>query len=94
MIILKLLSLHLVQTLFLFYISGLEKVIAAIDGCHIGIRGPKLFKRDYINRKGWESVVVQGSCDHQFLFTRLVLPYMGAYSILAKTNFGEFGELF
>lgn len=38
-------------------------VIGAIDGSHIPIRAPKDHPENYINRKGFHSVVLQAACD-------------------------------
>lgn len=40
--------------------SGLDKVIGAIDGCHIRVQRPPIRGGDYINRKGYYSVLLQG----------------------------------
>uniref|UniRef100_A0A8C4FA24 DDE Tnp4 domain-containing protein n=1 Tax=Dicentrarchus labrax TaxID=13489 RepID=A0A8C4FA24_DICLA len=40
--------------------SGLEGVIGAIDGCHIRIQRPPIRGGDYMNRKSYYSVLLQG----------------------------------
>ena len=41
-------------------ISGLDGVIGAIDGCHIRVQRPPIRGGDYINRKSYYSVLLQG----------------------------------
>ncbi|XP_032689043.1 uncharacterized protein LOC116852623 isoform X2 [Odontomachus brunneus] len=40
--------------------SGFPKIIGAIDGTHIKIEAPKQNPTDYINRKGYHSIQLQG----------------------------------
>ena len=44
-------------------VTGLDGVIGAIDGCHIRISRPPKHGDDYMNRKGYYSVLLQGICD-------------------------------
>lgn len=39
-----------------------------VDGCHIPITPPIVSHRDYFNRKGWPSLVLQGMVDSNMLF--------------------------
>ncbi|XP_011869570.1 PREDICTED: putative nuclease HARBI1, partial [Vollenhovia emeryi] len=43
-------------------------IVGAIDGCHIRIRRPKEHEEDYVNRKGFHSILLQGVCDYNKLF--------------------------
>ena len=47
-------------------ISDQENVIGAIDGCHIKILKPLARGQDYINRKFFFSILLQGICDNIF----------------------------
>ena len=44
---------------------GIPRIIWAIDGSHIPILPPADGYRDFINRKGWPSLVLQGLVDHK-----------------------------
>lgn len=44
--------------------KGIAGVIGAIDGTHIPIMGQGEFNVNYINRKGFPSIVLQGVVDH------------------------------
>ncbi|GLV40088.1 uncharacterized protein CBL_03764 [Carabus blaptoides fortunei] len=48
--------------------KGLENVIGAIDGSHIPIKRPKEHDVDYVNRKGWHSIVLQGTVNEKKIF--------------------------
>lgn len=43
-------------------------VIGAIDGSHIAISAPKENPENYINRKGYNSIILQGICDYKLKF--------------------------
>jgi len=38
--------------------TRMEQLIGAIDGTHIPILPPKIGYRDFVNRKGWPSMVL------------------------------------
>ena len=42
-----------------FSSKGLQKVIGAIDGSHIPIKTPRENPEQYINRKGFHSIIIQ-----------------------------------
>lgn len=46
---------------------GIPRVIGSIDGSHIRILPPQEGYRDFVNRKGWPSVVLQAVVDHRLL---------------------------
>ncbi|KAB0793030.1 hypothetical protein PPYR_12650 [Photinus pyralis] len=50
-------------------LNGFPGIIGAIDGTHIRILKPKDNPNSYCNRKHYHSVLLQGVCDHQKLFT-------------------------
>lgn len=45
-------------------ITGMPNIIGAVDGSHIPISPPSEGYRDFINRKGWPSFVLQGFIDN------------------------------
>lgn len=57
---------------------GLENVIGAIDGCHIPIKKPVAHGIDYFNRKKFYSVVLQGICKHNLMFTDVDVRWPGS----------------
>ena len=40
---------------------GFPNCIGAVDGCHIPIIAPREDYQDYYNRKGWYSIILQGT---------------------------------
>jgi len=53
-------------------------VIGCIDGTHIRINAPKQNKNSYVNRKGYHSLLLQGICDHEMLFTDVYCGEVGS----------------
>lgn len=47
---------------------NINGIMGAIDGCHIRIRRPTKHEEDYVNRKGFHSILLQGVCDYRKLF--------------------------
>ena len=58
-------------------LTGLDKVIEAIDGCHIKIQRPHSHGIDYLNRKGYYSVLLQGTCDDRGKFNHFFVGLPG-----------------
>ncbi|XP_058794103.1 uncharacterized protein LOC131665891 [Phymastichus coffea] len=59
--------------------GGLQKVIGALDGCHIKIRAPaRGDKSVYFNRKKDYSIVLQGLCDADCFFTNVDVRWPGS----------------
>ncbi|KAB0805097.1 hypothetical protein PPYR_02067 [Photinus pyralis] len=59
-------------------IKSFPGVLGAIDGCHINICPPKHNSATYINRKGRPSMILQGVCDHNCIFTDCFVGYPGS----------------
>ncbi|XP_062510047.1 putative nuclease HARBI1 [Corticium candelabrum] len=57
---------------------GVKNVIGAIDGSHIAIKAPSQHQTDYINRKGFHSIVLQAVCDNRMLFTDCFVGWPGS----------------
>ncbi|KAB0804564.1 hypothetical protein PPYR_01534 [Photinus pyralis] len=53
---------------------GSQNVIGAIDGCHVRIRRPKNDQDSYINRKGYFSLLIQGTVNS---FRQFIDVYCG-----------------
>ncbi|XP_029947546.1 protein ANTAGONIST OF LIKE HETEROCHROMATIN PROTEIN 1 [Salarias fasciatus] len=51
--------------------------VGAIDGSHIPITAPKEFPKDFFNRKGWHSVVLQAVVDGKGLFWDVCVGFPG-----------------
>ena len=57
---------------------GFPMCAGAIDGTHIPIIAPKENKIDYVNRKGYHSVVMQAVVDCNYLFRDIVIGWPGS----------------
>ncbi|CAH1156075.1 unnamed protein product, partial [Phaedon cochleariae] len=57
---------------------GLKKVIGAIDGCHIPIKKPQDDGTYYFNRKKFYSVILQGVCKDNLMFTDVDVRWPGS----------------
>ena len=57
---------------------GMPSVIGAIDGSHIPIKAPVLCPENYINCKGFHSVILQAVCDHRMLFADCYAGWPGS----------------
>ena len=49
----------------------------AIDGTHIPIIGPVESHGDYLNRKGYYSLIMQGVCDNKYIFRDINIGWPG-----------------
>ncbi|XP_036336157.1 protein ALP1-like [Rhagoletis pomonella] len=58
--------------------SHIPNIIGAIDGTHIPILPPSQGYLDYINRKGWPSIVMQGVVDSNYMFTDVSVKLPGS----------------
>lgn len=52
--------------------------VGAIDGSHIPIVAPQVFPRDFYNRKGWHSIILQGVVDGRGLFWDVCVGFPGS----------------
>ena len=57
---------------------GMKGCIGAIDGTHIPIKAPHHCGENYVNRKGFHSIVMQSVVDHQFKFLDCYIGWPGS----------------
>ena len=53
-------------------------IVGAVDGCHIPIKAPLEDPVSYVKRKSFPSVLQQGICDHELLFTDIDVGWPGS----------------
>ncbi|CAC5371681.1 unnamed protein product [Mytilus coruscus] len=58
--------------------DSMPGVVGAIDGTHIAIPGPNQHHENYINRKGFHSIVAQVVCDHEMTFMSVNTGWPGS----------------
>ena len=68
---------RLQQVMAGFLRRGFPQCAGAIDGTHIPVEAPAENASDYYNRKGWHSVILQGTVDHEGLFTDIYTSWPG-----------------
>ena len=57
---------------------GFPQCAGAIDGTHIAIQAPEENHIDYVNRKGYHSIVMQAVVDSRYLFRDIVVGWPGS----------------
>ncbi|KAK9979860.1 hypothetical protein ABG768_013268 [Culter alburnus] len=57
---------------------GLPQCVGAIDGSHIPILGPEDYHKEYFNRKGWHSIILQAVVDGRGLFWNVFVGAPGS----------------
>ena len=58
-------------------VPGFPQAVAAIDCCRIRIKAPNKNPEDYINRKEFHSIVLQGLVDNRYLFEDIFVGWTG-----------------
>ena len=56
---------------------GFPNCAGAVDGTHIPIIAPESAHGDYVNRKGWYSIILQAVRDHNYIITDLNVGWPG-----------------
>ncbi|XP_066600585.1 putative nuclease HARBI1 [Prorops nasuta] len=59
-------------------IANFPGIIGVIDGCHISISAPTEYPNNYINRKGFHSIILQAICDENKNFISVFTGYCGS----------------
>ena len=54
---------------------GFPQVVAALDGCHVPIIAPLQSPEDYVNRKGFHAVTLQGLVDSNYRFVDIFVGW-------------------
>jgi len=57
--------------------AGFPQVVGAVDGCHVAILAPNENPEDYVNRKGFYSIILQGLVDSNYLFRDVYVGWPG-----------------
>lgn len=65
--------------------AGFPQVVGAVDGCHVPIIGPQQSPDDYINRKGFHSLILQGLVDFDYRFLDICVGWPGKVHDARKT---------
>lgn len=55
--------------------AGFPQVVAALDGCHVPIIAPLQSSEDYVNRKGFYAVTLQGLVDSNYRFVDIFVGW-------------------
>ena len=57
---------------------GFPQCVGAVDGTHIEILAPEDCTKDYYNRKGYHSIILQAVGDHRYCFTDINIGWPGS----------------
>jgi len=62
---------------------GFPQVVAYVDGCCIPVKAPQNNPEDYVNRKGFHSIILQGLVDTNYLFLDVCIGWPGKCTMRA-----------
>ena len=74
---------------------GFPQCVGAVDGSHIPIICPQEYPADYYNRKGWHSIILQGTIDHRGRFIDAYVDWPGRVHdarVFANSNLYQKGQ--
>nr|XP_012224230.1 PREDICTED: putative nuclease HARBI1 [Linepithema humile] len=74
-------------------LHGFPGVIGAIDGSHIAISAPIENPENYINRKGYHSIILQGICDYKLKFIDVFTGMCGSVHDARVWRLSDIGTL-
>ena len=57
--------------------AGVPQVVGEFDGCQVAILAPNENPEDYVNRKGFYSIILQGFMDSEYLFRDVYVGWPG-----------------
>ena len=57
--------------------AGFPQAVGAVDGCHVPLIGPEQNPEDYINRKGFHSLILQGLVHSDYRFLDICVGWPG-----------------
>lgn len=57
--------------------AGFPQTVGCVDGCHIPIKAPQSNPEDYVNRKGFHSIILQALVDANYLFLDICVGWPG-----------------
>ena len=84
-----------------YKLCGFPRVLGAVDGTLIHIKGPATAEHIYVCRKGYHALNIQVVCDSELVFRDVVVKYAGGAhdsfiwnrcSLAEKFRNGEFGD--
>lgn len=64
--------------------THIPQLIGTIDGTHIPILPPSDGYRDYVNRKGWPSMILQAVVDNKYKYVQVYNLFIPLFSSLIE----------
>jgi len=76
-----------------YQLNNFPGVIGAVDGSHIAISAPTENSENYINRKGYHSIILQGICDYKLKFIDVFTGICGSVHDARVWRLSDIGTL-